>query len=232
MTLLFRSASVLLQPVPPFRRSASFVRFLVAGGRLDPDDDGFFAALAEHRFRGIENAASEETSVGWVSPADPSGTELAREHIVFDELVWLRMRIDRKRLPPAWRTIWLAAEIRARGGRPPGARERQAILADVERKVLPRVLPSVRLVDVVVDPAEATVLLFSTANAVEVECARLFRATFGVNLERAGPGALAMRCGFGDAPGDLAPLVLGPPERAPVAPAHAAAERSAEEVSR
>lgn len=215
--------------MPPFRRSSSFVRLLAGGGRLDPDDDAFFAAIAEHRFRGIENAASEETSVGWVSPGDPSGDELGREHLVFEDLVWLRMRIDRKRLPPAWRSIWLAAEIRARGGRPPGARERKAILADVERKVLPRVLPSVRLVDVVVDPQDASVLLFSTANAVEVECARLFRATFGVTLERAGPGALAARLGLDGALRDLAPFALAPAD--PAAAARVAAERSAEEVS-
>ena len=212
--------------MPPFRRSASFVRFLAGGGRLDPDDDGFFAALAEHRFRGIEDAASEETSVGWVSPGDPSGGELGREHLVFEDLVWLRIRIDRKRLPPAWRAIWLAAEVRARGGRPPAARERKAILADVERKVLPRVLPSVRLVDVVVDPAEATVLLFSTANAVEVECARLFRATFGVTLERADPGALAARLGLEDTLRDLAPLALNASQRPVVRPRRAAEEAS------
>lgn len=184
--------------MPPFRKGGSFVRFSVEGDVPPPGDDAFYVALAEQRFRSIENAASEETSAGWVSPGDPSGQDFVRDEIWLDSVARLRMRIDRKRLPPAWLSIYLLAELRARGDRPVSARERKEIKADIEDKLLPRLLPTVQFVDVVYVPASRTVLLFATSGNVMAECGKLFFRTFGAQLVAAEPTNLAMRSGLGD----------------------------------
>lgn len=176
-----------------FRKGGSFVRFFVDGKGAAPESDEFLLKLTEQRFRTIENSASEETSIGWVSPSDPSGQDFLRDEIVSPPFVRLRMRIDRKKLPRAWLAIWLSAEIRARGGSAFGARERKDIKADIADKVLPRVLPSVQFVDVVWLPTSRTVLLFSTAQTVAAECAKLFLRTWGVRLVEADPTSLAFR---------------------------------------
>ena len=58
-----------------FRRSGSFACYFVEGSTPDPRSQEFLDALAEHRFRTIENAAAEQTSAGWVTSGDPSDPE-------------------------------------------------------------------------------------------------------------------------------------------------------------
>ena len=62
----------------------------------------------------IENAASEETSVGWVTPADPTGDSFAVEDLDAGHATWLRMRIDTKKMPTKWLQIHRDAAEKAR----------------------------------------------------------------------------------------------------------------------
>jgi DNA recombination-dependent growth factor C len=178
--------------VAGFRKSGSFVRFYVEGRVAAPDSDEFLAALAEHRFRTIENAASEETSVGWVCPSDPSGQAFVREAIWLPPLARLRLRADRKKLPRPWLVIRMAQAIAERGGKV-GAKERKQIRGEIEDELLPRVLPGVRLVDLVYDPDRRQLLLFAAGNAMAVECVKVFERTFGARLVAAVPLHVAQR---------------------------------------
>lgn len=179
--------------MPPFKKGGSFVRFFVEGSIPDPSSEEFFEALANERFRSIESAASEETSVGWVSASDPSGQDFLREDVLLGDFVRLRMRMDKKKLPAAWLAIHMAAEIRARDGQKISAKERKAIRADIEDRVLPRTLPSVSFVEIVYVPGKDQVLLFSTSASAAAECAKLFHRSFGVSLEEVDPTTLAQR---------------------------------------
>ena len=85
--------------MPRFKKSGSFTRFYVEGNMPSVHGDSFLVELAKHRFRTIENAASEEVSVGWVCPSDPSGGNVMREELLLDPHVRLRIRIDKKKLP-------------------------------------------------------------------------------------------------------------------------------------
>ncbi len=174
----------------PFRRNGSLVRYFL-DGELPASDEDILLGLHEHRFRSIERAAGEVTSVGWVSPGDPSGNEFLREEICLPSFLRFRMRIDRKRVPPVWMRIHMEAEIKARGGRRPGPKERREIRADIEEKLLPRVLPTVRLAEISVDRSKGRLLLFGTSISVRDECCALFHKTFGIRLREAGPSELA-----------------------------------------
>lgn len=179
--------------MPPFKKGGSFVRFFVEGSIPEPSSEQFFEALAEERFRTIENAASEEVSAGWVSPSEPSGQDFLREDILLGDYVRLRIRVDKKKLPASWLAIHMSAEIRARDGQKISAKERKAIRADIEDRVLPRTLPSVSFLEVVYVPAKAEVLLFSTSAAAAAECAKLFHRSFGAQLVEVDPSTLAGR---------------------------------------
>jgi DNA recombination-dependent growth factor C len=181
--------------VQPFRKSGSFVRFFVDGETMAPEGDRLLAAIAEHRFRSIENAASEEVSAGWVCPSDPSGQGFLHEAIVQPPYIRLRMRLDKKRLPRTWLAIYLAAAVGERGGRI-SAKERKDLRAEIENRLLPRVLPMVRFVDVIWAHQARHLLLFSTSNPTGVECSRLFHKTFGARLVEAGPYEAALRLGL------------------------------------
>jgi len=174
--------------VKPFRKSGSLTRFYLDGTIPDPSSDEFLTLLAGGRFRTIENAASEETSLGWVCPSDASGGSFAPDSIVLSrELVRLRFRRDKKKLPAQWLALYMEAELRNRPGRKVSAKERKEIKQDIAAKLCPRILPSIRLTDVVYEIRKRCITLFSTSQSAKEDCQKLFYDTFGCRLVEADP---------------------------------------------
>ncbi len=160
--------------------------FFWQGNILDPRDDGFAEALSPHRFRTIENAASEEVSVGWVTPADPTGDSFAIEDLDGGVGTWLRFRIDKKSMPMKWLQIHRDAAEKARGKKL-SAKERKELKEDLMDQLLPRVLPTITLVDALLFHARKTVLLFATSKTAREAFSKLFFETFTLQLVPADP---------------------------------------------
>lgn len=175
-----------------FRRSGSVVSYYVAGDLGDPRAESFAAALAKQRFRTIEQAASEETSFGWVTANDPTGDSFEFDDLDLDRFVWLRMRVDTKRLPSTWLRIHRSVAERG-AGRPLSVRERRELRDDLCRKLLPRTLPAVQFIDALWHREERRVLLFATSTRLREAFESLFVRTFAQSLEQAGPLAIAER---------------------------------------
>lgn len=170
-------------------RTGGCTAFRVEGKVPDYRDQDFADKLREQRFRTIENAASEETSVGWVTPADPSGETFSVEDVDAGiEGAWLRFRIDKKALPAKWLRMRVAASERARGRRL-SAKERRELKDELMEELLPRVLPTVTFVDALV--TRDRVLLFSTTNGAREAFASLWWHSFGTNLIALDPRGLA-----------------------------------------
>ncbi|HEB54424.1 MAG TPA: hypothetical protein ENI87_14325, partial [bacterium] len=148
--------------------------------------DEFAEALSTQRFRTIENAASEEVSVGWVTPADPTGDSFAVEDLDGGLGTWLRFRIDKKSMPAKWLQIHRDATEKARGKKL-SAKERRELKDELMERYLPRVLPTVTLVDALLFHDRRTVLLFATSAAQREAFGKLFFETFTVQLEPADP---------------------------------------------
>ncbi len=178
-----------------FRRSGGTTAYFVEGKTPATDSPSFAAALTAQRFRSIETASSEEMSIGWVSPGDPTGESFLVEDMALDDAVWLRVRVDRKKLPTVWVGIHRTEAERSRG-RALSARERKELRVELEQRLLPRILPSVQLVDALWHPGRKLLLLFATSNALREEFQKLFVRSFGVQLVEAGPRELAERSGI------------------------------------
>ena len=168
------------------RKSGGVVPFYWQGKIVDPRDDSFAEALAPQRFRTIENAASEEVSVGWVTPADPTGDSFATEDLEGGVGTWLRFRVDKKSMPMRWLQIHRDAAEKARGKKL-SAKERRELKDDLMDQLLPRVLPTVTLVDALLFHERKTVLLFATSKTAKEAFAKLFFESFSVPLELADP---------------------------------------------
>lgn len=181
-----------------FRKSGSLCCYYVEGKVPSQNGEPFLKALAEHRFRTIEDAASEEASVGWVTAEDPTGESFEAEDLAHGEAVWLRMRADRKRLPSKWVAIYRAAAERS-AGKKLSARERKELKQDLFDKLLPRVLPAVAFVDALYFAERKLVLLFATARAQREAFDSLFCKTFDARLLPADPYMLALRSGISEA---------------------------------
>lgn len=168
------------------RKSGGFVAFHWDGKIADPRDEAFCAALAMRRFRSIETAASEEVSIGWVTPADPTGESFAIEDLEGGTGTWLRVRMDKKSMPKKWLQIHRDAAEKARGKKL-SARERREMKDDLMEKMLPRVLPNITLVDALLFFEAKLVLLFATSKAAREAFGKLFFESFGAPLERDNP---------------------------------------------
>lgn len=177
------------------RKSGGVVAFHWQGKIQDPQQESFCEALSQRRFRTIENAASEEVSVGWVTQALPTGDEFTVEDLDAGAATWLRMRIDKKTLPRKWLMIHLDSEERARGKKLT-PRERKELKQDIGEKLLPRVLPTVNLVDALLFHDRKTVLLFATSKSVVESFTKLFFETFALPLDRLNPYQMALRAGL------------------------------------
>ena len=168
------------------RKSGGVVAFHWDGKLCDPRDEAFCAALATRRFRSIENAASEEVSIGWVTPADPTGETFTIEDLDGGPGTWLRVRMDKKSMPKKWLQIHRDAAEKARGKKL-SARERREMKDDLTEKLLPRVLPNITLVDALLFFDRKLVLLFATSKTAREAFGKLFFESFGAPLERGNP---------------------------------------------
>lgn len=178
------------------RRTGGVVVFFWQGRLPDPRDEAFAAGLAKARFRTIEDAASEEVSIGWVTPGDPTGDSFEPDDMVAGLGTWLRVRIDKKSLPRKWLAIHRDVAEKQRG-RKLSARERRELKDDLMEKLLPRVLPTVTFVDALLYPDRKLVLLFAGGKSVREGFGKLFFESFGLPLERADPLLLGLRAGIG-----------------------------------
>ncbi|HEU4418603.1 MAG TPA: recombination-associated protein RdgC [Planctomycetota bacterium] len=177
------------------RRSGGVAAFYWQGKLRDPRDEAFATALEKRRFRTIETAASEEVSVGWVTPRDPTGDSFAWEDLDGGTGTWLRFRIDKKVLPKKWLQIHRDAAEKTRGKRL-SARERRELKDDLAGKLLPRVLPTINLVDALLFHEQKLVLLFATGKGAREAFGKLFFETFTVPLERSNPLQCGLRAGL------------------------------------
>lgn len=179
------------------RRSGGVVAFFWAGKIPDPGSEAFCQALANRRFRTIENAASEEVSIGWVTPVDPTGDSFAAEDLDGGTGTWVRFRIDKKTLPKKWLQIHRDTAEKAKGKKL-SARERRELKDDLMEKLLPRVLPTIQLVDALLFAERRTVLLFAGSKAAREAFGKLFFESFSLPLERGNPLQCGLRADIGD----------------------------------
>ena len=177
------------------RRSGGSAAFFWQGKLPDPRDAAFAEALAQRRFRTIVDAASEEVSVGWITAADPTGDHFAPEDLQAGTAAWLRLRIDTKVLPRKWLAIHRDAAARAKGRRL-SARENRELKDDLMSKLLPRVLPTVQLIDALLFHGRRTVLLLHSGASVGEAFGKLFFETFALPLVRGDALSLAQRSGI------------------------------------
>lgn len=184
-------------PMAAIRKSGGVVPYFWQGKLIDPRDDEFAEHLSLQRFRTIENAASEEVSVGWITPADPTGDNFSPEDLDGGIGTWLRFRIDKKSMPMKWLQIHRDAAEKARGKKM-SAKERRELKDDLMDQLLPRVLPTITLVDALLFDDRKTVLLFATSKSAKEAFTKLFFETFSIQLEPADPLQSGMRSDISD----------------------------------
>lgn len=171
------------------RRGGSAVAFTWSKD-VDPSDSSFADLLAGHRFRSIERAASEDVSVGWVTPGDPTGESFDLDDLAAGSHWRLRFRQDAKRFPASKLAMEVANTERSRG-RGLSARERRELKDDLHERLLPGILPRTQFVDVLVHQDQGSAVLLSSSKAAREAFGKLCRDSFGFEPHRLTSGELA-----------------------------------------
>jgi hypothetical protein len=200
------------------RASGSFRRYAidpraVDGGvkRLREEPASLAKKLHGQRFRSIDHAGSEVSSVGWSRSDGTVPREFDGEEAWLADVMAVALRIDRKRLPPgALRVRRMEAEAAERrnvGERIAPARRRE-IADKIEAELVARVVPATALHAMLWSSTRGELLLNTTADPANVAFRALFRETFGGSLEPLVTATLAERLAPGRKLPELAPALF------------------------
>lgn len=185
------------------RASGSFRRYLLdskalEGGarRLRDDGEALEKRLQSNRFRSIDAAGSEVSSVGWCRPDGTTPRGFVAEDHWLGKVLGAAVRIDQKKLPAgALRVRRMEAEAgerREAGERIAPARRRE-IVEKLESELMARVVPATALYAMFFEPERGRLLLNTTADGANVAFRALFNETFGTSPEPLPTAALAVQ---------------------------------------
>ena len=210
--------------------SLTFKTFYVEGEPPHDFQSVYLRKLQDRFFEPLSPVGEDERTVGWVPVQDPIGTEFRYDQVFFNQYIVFAMRIDKWSLPSPWvkamtrqaileRLPELEAEEAQRqsaeGKLRPKAklskREKEKIKLEVTTEIKHKVLPAMKVIDVVWNISEGMVRFWSTSSAVCDEFVELFEATFGLSLNGDSPFLMARHLGFDEK--DLDAMVDAEPWR-------------------
>jgi DNA recombination-dependent growth factor C len=146
------------------------------------------------KFQGKKiNLSSKRTeSISWVMPKCSATEELDENstwdmsHCLTDDGFLLRMRIEKKAVPPELLRLMLMnkTQILAKQRSKPISRaEKKEIKEEVSLELLERALPSILYIDALWEESTGRLLLFSTGKRIKELFEDLFRKTFADSIE-------------------------------------------------
>jgi DNA recombination-dependent growth factor C len=158
-------------------------RFLALGPA--PNEADLNEGLSQARFRPFEDGLDEER-VGWCDwrnglyiPPDP-------DWVAIDQYRLFGLRVDSRKVPPAL----LAAHVELRIARiiaekdiqALGKEARLSIQDEVKAEMLKKIMPTMKVHDVVWDLKGGEVLFSASSSKAQTALAKLFMKSFGVEL--------------------------------------------------
>lgn len=195
--------------------SLTFKTFYVEGEPPNDFQETYLRKLQSKFFEPLSPVGDEDRTVGWVPAQDPIASEFRRDQVFYNQYIVFAMRIDKWSLPAPWvkamtrqavaeRLPELEAEEAKKqsdeGKLRPKAklskREKDKIKLEVVTEIKHKVLPAMKVIDVVWNISECTVRFWSTSAAVCDEFAELFEATFGLTLHADSPFLMAKHLGL------------------------------------
>ena len=197
--------------------SLSFKTFYVEGEPPNDFQQAYLLHLQNHFFQPLSPVGEDERSVGWVPAQDPIAEEFKRDHVFFNQYIVFAMRIDKWALPAPWVKAMTRKAIEERlptlspeeaekqreeGKLRPSAKlskhEKDKIKLEVITDIKNKILPAMKVIDVVWNISECTVRFWSTSSTICDEFADLFEATFGLKLNADSPYLMAQHLGFSE----------------------------------
>jgi hypothetical protein len=152
------------------------------------DWDKVMGQIVRHRFNPVDPAAGKETSFGWVQLTDPFETSFAKTNVFFGEhLVGLTFRYDSVQIPAGQFRLHLNKRFRdakaERKGEELSKREMARMKDDLRAEWVRKVIPTIKLFEMVYHPATNRVWFFGKSKSVVETFLQIFHDTFGLSLQ-------------------------------------------------
>ena len=197
--------------------SLSFTTFYVNGEPPKDYYDLYLQKLQKHFFEPLSPVGDEERSIGWVPTQDPVATEFKWNQVFFNQYIVFSLRMDKWSLPSPWVKALTNQAIAERlpeldaeeakeqiedGKLRPKAKlskqEKSRIKLEVVTRIKQKILPSMKIIDVVWNRDERIVRFWSTSEKICEEFAELFEHTFGLSLDQDSPFMMAKNLGLSE----------------------------------
>ncbi|MFH1530430.1 MAG: recombination-associated protein RdgC [Pseudomonadota bacterium] len=154
-----------------------------------------FEEMARSRFQDLLPGTEKDRSMGWVLSDDPFSTDFSRATLFRGEILVLTLRMDVLSLPGGQLKLHVekaVAERLKKEGRDRLNRKEQEELADEVRfNLLNRMVPNIKLAELVWATDSGRAWFFSRAAALVQPFEELFTETFGVRLVSDAPYTVA-----------------------------------------
>ena len=136
-------------------------------------------ALEQDVFKPV--GGQQVSSMGFVKPLGKYGSELARQ-APDSNLIWLKVRQDKKTLPSAAINEQLAStieKIEKKESRPVKNKEKKEIKDNITMAMLPNLIPKPSYIDLCIDTKNMLVVIFVAKFTRAEECLALLRKSLG-----------------------------------------------------
>lgn len=152
------------------------------------DWDKALGEIIRFRFQPVDLDAGKEASFGWVQLTDPFETSFTKSNVFYGEhLVGLTFRMDSIQIVSGQFRLHLNKRIRdlkiERKGEEISKREQARLKDDLRAEWVRKVIPTIKLFDVVFHTATNRVWFFGKSKSVVDTFQQVFLDTFGVTLQ-------------------------------------------------
>jgi len=169
-----------------FEGSLTFRTFFVEGEPAAGFQDEFLERLSRYAFKELTPESEEDRSAGWVCAQRPLETEFTRDRVFMNQYLTVAMRIDKWSIPSTLFKAHLTEaqrEYAASNDLEKLSRsDRQEVKDFVTKRLRRKIVPRMKVIDVVWDVHSRVVRFWSHAKTVSTEFQELFEDTFQMRL--------------------------------------------------
>ena len=169
-----------------FEGSISFKTFFVDGEPSEGFQDEFLARMTQTAFVELSPDTEDERAIGWVCIDSPLDTNFTRKSTIFNQYLALSLRVDKWSMPStllkahikeATRELLVKKNVPALS-----RRDKEELKAVITSKLKRRIVPSMKVVDMVWNIHTKVVRFWTHSTALCEEFQELFEDTFGMTL--------------------------------------------------
>lgn len=177
--------------------SATIKRMIADGPPIAGFRQRYIETLNAHAIHGLTPEAAEDRVTGWATIAHPLDARFEPDKVLFNEYLCVAYRVDTLRVPSSTLKLyqreaelqWLAENHRETMPRP----QRKNLFEQVHRDLRARMLPSIKVVDLVWNTDTGQVWIWTQNGKLLEEIDDLFQKTFDRSLLPTDPYSIGER---------------------------------------